>query len=76
MHYNVRKHTSFNSACAIALTSESSLGAFRITKDAKFLHADNEDTIRLHKCRMIKVSIRAHVRRYVSHVVAHVFSLF
>ena len=42
----------FRSACALAVySSESSLGTFWIAKGAKFLHADNEDSvIRLCKC--------------------------
>ena len=50
MTHNVRKRTSGQVRTAkiqISLRirrSESSLGAFGISKDAKFLHADNEDS--------------------------------
>ena len=36
-----------------ALCPESSLGIFRIAKDAKFLHADNEDSNRTARMRRL-----------------------
>ena len=43
-----------------AVWSEPSLGAIRIAKDARFLHADNEDSD-----QAVRMSLCAHDRRYV-----------
>ena len=49
-----------------AVWSESSLDAFWITKDAKFHHADNEDSYQIARMRrLIWVFVGAHVRRYI-----------
>ena len=48
-----------------AVWSESSLGAFWITKDAKFLHTDNEDTDQTAQMRkLIWCSFGANVEKY------------
>ena len=36
-----------------AVWSESSLGAFRIAKDAKFLHEDNENSVQITQMRRL-----------------------
>ena len=59
-HY-VRKHTFGNIRLAKtqismrirAVRSESSLGAFWIAKDVKFLHADNEDADQIARTRRL-----------------------
>ena len=59
---NIREHTFRNvhpakikiSLCNFAVWSESSLGTFYLTKDAKVLHADNEDSgWSVQMCRLI-----------------------
>ena len=43
-HLSAQRRNIQISLCTTAVQSESSLGVFLITKDAKFLHADNEDS--------------------------------
>ena len=49
-----------------AVWSESSVGAFRIPKDAQFPHVDNKDW-----SECVKSSMGAHVKGTFSHVAAH-----
>ena len=56
--------------------SEPSLGAFRKAKDAKFLHADNEDSDQTARMRnLIRVSVVRSTESIFSHVSAY-FCLF
>ena len=55
---NVSAYLRFRSACAFVVWSESSLGAFCVAKDARFLRADNEDSIQTErKHRLIWVFV-------------------
>ena len=47
----------FSSACAFTVWSESSLGAFWIAMDAKFLYTDNEESDQMRMYRLIWVFI-------------------
>ena len=85
MSCNIRKCT-FEHVCPAksqislhihVVWSESSLGAFWMAKDAKFLHADKEDsdqTAPMH--RLISVLVGGHVRRYIFSLCTHVFCCF
>ena len=62
------------SLCIRSVWSESSLGVFWIAKDAKFFHADNEDSNQTTGMRrMIWVSLDAHARRSVYHDTDKIF---
>ena len=53
-------------ACAFVVWTESSLGTFWIAKGATFLHADNENLIRLHRyAGWFESLLGVHARRYV-----------
>ena len=74
MSRNERKHTlghmrprkTHVSMCIHAVRPESSLGAFWHAKDAKILHADNEDAVKTAWMRRQNVVfVERHVSRYV-----------
>ena len=77
MYIRTYAQQSFRSVLIHAVQSVSSLGAFWIAKDAKFLHANNKDFDQIAlMCMLILYLYQVHMSEGVfSHVVVHLLLL-